>query len=277
MARQRRRRAGIAGADQRPAEREIADPVSGVEALVADLPRAGQEIAAEARARPGRAHRPARVAGLRAQGSATRCRGSRRRSRRQSAWPARPLASTQAKKPRPPLLPPPGCSRSGWPPTLTLRIGAEPARIAEAEAQLGAAQVHLRRLDAGAREVGREGEARLAATPARHRRPLRRSSACGPAGRTSVESSTASGARVSSRITSSAAGDALAVLDDRFGRGRAIGDDQHRSVDRLRAAPAVGDRSGRLVATASGGRRPAARPRRAGWSGPGRRRSPAPA
>src|SRR6185369_644468 len=39
------------------------------------------------------------------------------------------------------------------------RVGAEAARIAQAEAQLGAGQVHLRRLDSGAREIRREGEA----------------------------------------------------------------------------------------------------------------------
>ena len=41
-------------------------------------------------------------------------------------WPVSPAASTHAKNPRPPLLPPPGCRRSGRPPTLTLGLEPRP-------------------------------------------------------------------------------------------------------------------------------------------------------
>src|SRR5438105_1614494 len=54
-------RTGIAGADQRAAQREVADAVGGVESLRGHGRVVGQEIAGEARARPRRMDRPARV------------------------------------------------------------------------------------------------------------------------------------------------------------------------------------------------------------------------
>src|SRR5439155_15870214 len=57
--------AGVAGAYQRTAECKVADAVGRVEAFAIDVPGGGQEVAAEARARPRGFDSPARIARLR--------------------------------------------------------------------------------------------------------------------------------------------------------------------------------------------------------------------
>ncbi len=240
------RGAGIAGADQGAAERQIADAIGRVETLVAD-PRARvrQEIADEARVRPGRAQAPARVPRLRGEaerGIAAEVigeidRDGRGREHRgvEPGEESSPAAASAARlEPQRPAL------------GRDLRVGAESARVAEAEAQLRARKVHLRELDSGPREVGRKGEVRAAGD-------LRLVDDClvdrplAPLGLDVGGELDRFGSQRQLAHHVAAAGDALAVLDDGLRRHCAIGDDEHRPGHRLRSAPAGGDRRARLV------------------------------
>ena len=216
---------------------------------MAAKPLAARPAARRAGSRPGSsgAARPSAAASAcrrpAARGRASRCRGSRRRTRPAIGRPASAAASIQAKKPRAAAspAPPPGWSRSGWPPTRTRGLAPRPRGSDEPEAQLGAGEVHVGERDAEARQIG--GMAKRA-------RPLHRrlvdddlvDRARAPLGRDlGVELRPARATRVSSRQTSRERVTWLAVLGHRLVDRRAIGNDEQRPGDGLRPAPAFGD------------------------------------
>src|SRR5207302_8820865 len=109
---------------------------------------------------PGRVNPPSRVAGVRRQverfiATEVECEIDRERLARQ----------LRRVDPREEAAPAVASAARLQPQRLTvgsdLRVRAEPARIAEAEAQIGAGEVHRCRIDSGAGEIGRESEARL--------------------------------------------------------------------------------------------------------------------
>ena len=229
----------LAGGDERPAEGEVADSVQSVEALCIDLAALRQEPASEARARPRRMDLPRRIAGVREQAqrriaAKVEIEVDRHRlagepagidPREEATSAAASSARLQAKRPAV---------------DIDAGIGAEAAGIAEPEAQLGFAQVHLRRIDAGAGEVGWESEPRVTGDlcvvdDGFVDRPL---ADFGPhVGR--IIHCFGRKRQLAPHLVGP--GDLLPVFDHRLTNRRAIGDDQDRSIDQLLAAPALGD------------------------------------
>ena len=230
------------------------------------MARSGQEVAAEARMRPGRLHRPARVAALRREaerGIAAEVvgviDGDRAAGQR--------CASMKAKKPRRRCCRRPAAAAAAG---RRRDLGLAPRPRGSLRPKRSSARSRSRsrwRRRSGRDRAGRRSGRALHAS--RHRRPLRRSSACGARGGCRGHRDRLGGERQLARDVA-AAGDTLAALDHRLGRRGPVGDDQQRPVMACGPPqPSVIEAAPAPIATA--GRRPGTRRRRSVW--PALRRS----
>ena len=235
----------VAGADERTPEREIADAIGCVESVRPNRVRVWKEITAEARARPGRFDRPERVSRLRDEAQRliaaefiSEVDNQGLRSELTRIDPSEEAAAAAASVP--------GKQPERAPAGKHMGIGSEPARIAQSEAQLGSAHVHLRRVHARAGEVRRKNEPRFARNS-------------GVIDHGLVDRALAHvGAQVGRNLCDfrrerQLLGDwfgprnALPVLYLRLGDVGPIRDDEHRTGHGLRPAPACGNRVRRFL------------------------------
>ena len=221
------------------AEREVADAVERVEAVVADRALVGEEAALEARMRPGRTQPPAGVAGVgreaeravaaEAVGEIDEQGTTGERARVEPGEEAGAAAAPARLQPERPAA------------GADARVGAEAARIGEAEAQLGAGEVHVGDGDAEAGQILGHGEAGAAADVGIVDDDLvdRALAPLGPDRRVEGDDL---GRQSEVAPGGAGAGHLLAVLELGLAGGDPVGDDEERTGDGLRAAPALGDR-----------------------------------